>query len=303
MDVYDIIIIGAGPAGLNAAVYAARYHLKTLVFGEILGGMAAEAYEICNFLTYDKIKGFELAMKMKDQVKNLGVDIKSNKVAGIVKKKYFEVKTKDNTYFAKKIILATGTHKRKLNLDNEERLTGRGVSYCATCDAAFFKDKIVGVVGGSDAALTAALLLSEYAKQVHIIYRKGRFFRAEPAWVHLIEKNNKIKPLFNSNVLKLVGDTILEGVFLDNGKELKLEGLFVEIGAIPQTKLAKEMNVKLDHDYIKTDREQRTDVPGIFACGDVTNNPLKQIVVAAAEGAIAAKMAYNDIMSETEKSL
>ncbi|MFH1432649.1 MAG: NAD(P)/FAD-dependent oxidoreductase [archaeon] len=304
MDLYDVIIIGAGPGGLNAAVYAARYRLKVLVIGEIVGGMAAEAYEVCNFLTYDKIRGYELALKMREQVKKLGVGIMQKKVTEIVKtKKGFEVRTNDEAFHAKKIIIATGTHKRELNLLKEKKLVGRGVSYCATCDAAFFKDKDVAVAGGSDAALTAALLLSLYAKIVYIVYRKGSFLRAEPAWVHLVNENKKIKPIFDSNIVELIGESKLEGILLDSKKELKVDGLFVEIGAIPQSRLAKDMGVKLDDDYIMTDEEQRTNVDGVFACGDVTDNLLKQIIVAAAEGAIAAKMAYNDIMAEIEKSL
>ncbi len=298
-DVYDVIIVGAGPAGLNAAVYAGRYRLKTLVFGEITGGAAAKAYEICNFLTYKKIKGFELAMKMKEQVVNLGVEIRGEKVLKISLNKYFEVKTQDKTYFAKKIILATGTEDRKLDMDNEDKLVGRGISYCATCDAAFFKDKEVGVIGGNDAALTAALLLSEYAAHVYIIYRKGHFFRPEPAWVALVEKNKKIKPIFNSNVVKLIGEDKLEVVVLDSEKKLKLDGLFIEIGSIPRTDLAKDLGVRLEGRFIKTDREQKTNVYGVFVAGDVTNNNLKQVITAAAEGAVAAKSAYDEILEES----
>lgn len=298
MITYDLIIIGAGPAGLNAAVYAARYRLKTLVLGEITGGAAAKAYEICNFLTYKKITGFDLAMKMKEQVANLGVEIKSGKVKKISKSKFFEVKTHDKTYHAKKIILATGTEEKKLNMDNESRLIGRGISYCATCDAAFFKDRKVGVVGGNDAALTAALLLSQHASQVYIIYRKDHFFRPEPMWIDLVEKNNKIASIFSSNITRLIGKDKLEAVVLDNKKELKLDGLFIEIGSTPRTELAKDIGIKLEDNFIKTDSEQKTNIRGVFAAGDVTDSTLKQIIAAAAEGAIAARTAYNEITEE-----
>ncbi len=298
MQAYDLIIIGAGPAGLNAAVYAARYRLKTLVLGEITGGAAAKAYEICNFLTYKKITGYDLAVKMKEQVANLGVEIKSEKVKNISRNKLFEVKMHDKTYHAKKIILATGTEERKLNMDNESRLIGRGISYCATCDAAFFKDRRVGVAGGNDAALTAALLLSQHASHVYIIYRKDRFFRPEPMWIDLVEKNNKISSIFSSNITGLIGKDKLEAVMLDNKKELKLDGLFIEIGSTPRTELAKDIGIKLENNFIKTDREQKTNIKGVFAAGDVTNSTLKQIIAAAAEGAIAAKTAYNEITEE-----
>lgn len=298
MKTYDLIIIGAGPAGLNAAVYAARYKLKTLVLGEITGGAAAKAYEICNFLTYKKITGFDLAVKMKEQVADLGVETRPEKVKKISKNKLFEVKTHDKTYHAKKIILATGTEERKLNMDNESRLIGRGISYCATCDAAFFKDRKVGVVGGNDAALTAALLLSQHASQVYIIYRKDHFFRPEPAWIDLVEKNNKISSIFSSNITRLIGKDKLEAVILDNKKELKLDGLFIEIGSTPRTELAKDIGIKLENNFIKTDTEQRTSIRGVFAAGDVTDSTLKQIIAAAAEGAVAAKTAYNEITEE-----
>jgi len=292
--IYDLIIIGAGPAGMSAAVYAARYKLNTLIFGEVIGGMASEAYEICNFLSYSKIRGFELAHKMQQHVADLGLEIKTEKVTKINKDKIFAIKTGDNSYFSKKIILATGTEKTKLNLDNEEKFLGRGISYCATCDAAFFKDKIAGVVGGSNAALTAALLLSEFASKVYIIYRRDRFFRAEPAWIERVNKNKKINPVFNANVVELIGKERLEAVKLDNKKKLRLDGLFIEIGSSPNTKLPEELGIELENGYIKTDNEQRTNVKGIFAAGDVTVTSLEQIIIAAAQGAVAAYSAYKE---------
>lgn len=293
---YDLIIIGSGPAGLSAAVYAARYLLNTLVIGEISGGLASEAVEVCNFLTYNKIKGFELAQKMTEHVKSLGVEIKPEKINKISKKKnLFEVKTDATTYQAKKIILAAGTKRRKLNIDKENDFIGKGISYCATCDAAFFKNKIVGVVGGSDAALTGALLLSRFAKKVYIIYRKDKFFRAEPAWIKAVNENKKIEPVFNSNISELFGKIKLEGVKLDSNKELKLDGLFIEIGSDPNTELAQQLGVELDNNFIKIDEHQKTNIPGVFAAGDVCNNVMKQIIVAAAEGAIAAKSVFDEI--------
>ncbi len=293
---YDLIIIGSGPAGLSAAVYAARYLLNTLVIGEISGGLASEAVEVCNFLTYNKIKGFELAQKMTEHVKSLGVEIKPEKINKISKKKnLFEVKTDATTYQAKKIILAAGTKRRKLNIDKENDFIGKGISYCATCDAAFFKNKIVGVVGGSDAALTGALLLSRFAKKVYIIYRKDKLFRAEPAWIKAVNENKKIEPVFNSNISELFGKIKLEGVKLDSNKELKLDGLFIEIGSDPNTELAQQLGVELDNNFIKIDEHQKTNIPGVFAAGDVCNNVMKQIIVAAAEGAIAAKSVFDEI--------
>jgi thioredoxin reductase (NADPH) len=298
--IYDLIIIGTGPAGVNAAVYASRYRLKTLVIGEIFGGMVSEAYEICNFLTCYRIKGMDMAKRMAEHVKQEGIGLVNEKVKDIKKKnELFEVITDKKEYTAKKIIISTGTEKRKIGLNNEDKLIGKGISYCATCDAGFFENKIVGVVGGSDAALTSALLLAEYAKKVFIIYRKDKFYRAEPAWVEVVGKNKKIKPMFNLEVKELIGKEKLMAVKLSNNKVMKLDGLFIEIGTIPRKELAQKLGVKVDENgYIIADKNQRTNVKGVFAAGDITNNSLKQIITAASEGAVAAFSAYNELMRE-----
>lgn len=298
--IYDVIVIGAGPAGINAAVYASRYRLKTLVIGEIVGGLVGEAYEICNFLTCFRLKGLELAKRMAEHAKQEGVEIVNEKVKEAKKKNdLFEIKTESKRYEAKKIIIATGTEKKKLGLKNEDKLLGKGISYCATCDAPLFKNKVVGVVGGSDAALTSALLLAEYAKKVYIIYRKERFYRAEPAWVEVVAKNKKIKSMFNLEVKELIGKEKLMAVKLSNGKVLGLDGLLIEIGGIPRKDLALQLKARVDNEgYIVVDKNQRTNVQGVFAAGDITNNPLKQIITAASEGAVAAYSAYNEIKKE-----
>ncbi len=293
---YDLIIVGAGPAGLTAALYAARYNMKVLVIGKVLGGTIGEAHKVCNFPSYENIAGIELANKMIEQIKKLNVEIKQEEVLNIEKKKdSFDIITDKNKYSAKKIILATGTQRRKLGLENEDKLTGHGVSYCATCDARFFKDKIVGVVGGSDAALTAALLLSNFAKKVYIIYRKDRFFRGDKKWIEEVEKNKKIESLFNSQVVRLIGEERLKEIELNDGKKLKLDGLFVEIGGVPVSELAKKLELDFDGSFIAVDKKQKTNVEGVYAAGDITNNPLKQMVTACAEGAIAANSAYREL--------
>lgn len=298
MKKYDLIIIGAGPAGLTAAIYAARYKLETLVIGKLPGGLAGEAYEVCNFPSYGKILGFQLMKKMIDQVKELGIEIKLEEVSEIKNKDGFEVVTNKEKYSAKKIILALGSEKRKLQLENEKKFMGKGVSYCATCDSVFYKDKIVGIVGGSDSAITAALLLAKHAKQVYIIYRKNSFTKAEPIWIKQLKKEKKIKPLFNSIITKLNGKEKLEEIEINNEKNLKIDGLFVEIGSVPNVELAKKLNLKVEEDYIVVDKEQRTNVSGVFAAGDVTNNSFKQIITACAEGAVATKTIYEDLESE-----
>jgi thioredoxin reductase (NADPH) len=293
---YELAIIGTGPAGMNAAIYAARYKIKALALGEVMGGMAAEAHEICNLFGFSKIKGYELSMKVKEQAESLGVETKQGKVMKITKKESeFEIKTEDNKYSAKKIILAMGTEKRKLGLKRENEMIGKGVSYCATCDAAFYKNKTAGVAGGGNSALTAALLIAEFASKVYIIYRREKFFRAEPAWVEAVEKNKKIESVFKANVTELIGEKKLEEVKLDNGKKIKLDGLFIELGSEPNTELCQQLGVELENGHIKVDKTQRTNVPGVFAAGDITNNALKQIITAAAEGAIAATQAYSEL--------
>ena len=302
MESYDLIIVGAGPAGLTAAVYAGRYKLKTLVIGKTIGGIASKAYEICNFPTYTKIIGFEFMQKLISQVKDIGIQIKAEEVEEVKKDKHeFKVITNRGGYNCKRVILALGSKRKKLEIEREDELTGKGISYCATCDAPFYKDKVVGVVGGSDAALTTSLLLAKFAKKVYIIYRQDKFYRAEPAWIDDVKKNSKITPVFNSQVIKLFGKEHLEEIEMEkNGKKekMKLDGIFIEIGSDPNIKLPDKMGIKLDGDYIDTDKKQRTSIKGIFAAGDITNNPLKQIVTACAEGAIASDTIYRELMKE-----
>jgi thioredoxin reductase (NADPH) len=296
--IYDIIIIGSGPAGLTAAVYSARYGLDTLVIGTLAGGLAGEAWEICNFPSYEKTSGFELISKMITQVKNLGVEIKAEKVSEIKKIKNFEITTNKTKYFSKKIILATGSEKKSLGIDREKELIGKGISYCSTCDSGFYKDKTAGVVGGGNAALTAALLLSKFAKKVYILYRREKFSKADDAWIKEIKRNEKIETIFNSVITKLIGEKKLEAIELNNEKILKIDGIFIEIGSDPQINLAKQLKIKLDKEEIAVDKFQKTSFEGVFAAGDVTNNSLKQIVTACAEGAVAAKSAYDELEEE-----
>ena len=299
MKKYDLIIIGAGPAGLTAALYAARYRINFLVLGKISGGLVAETSDICNFPSYPNIKGFELAKKMLDQVKGLGVEVVNEEVSEIKKKKLgFDITTNKNKYEVKKIIFATGSERKKLGIDREKELIGKGISYCATCDAGFYKDKVAGVIGGSDAALTAALLLAKFAKKVYIIYRKDKFFRGDNIWVEEVKKNKKIEPIFNSKVTKLIGKNKLEAIELNGKNKLEVDGVFVEFGGVANIELAEDLGIKTEKKQIVVDKQQKTNVKGFFAAGDVTNNPLKQIVTACGEGAVSANTTYREIMKE-----
>ena len=297
---YDLIIIGAGPAGLTAAIYAARYKLNVIIISKDMGGMAATAHKICNFPSQKQIKGFELMRLMSEQVKDLNVPIIYDSVTKIDKlNNKFVVYCGNKKYESKKVIYAGGTIRKRLNIDNEDEFVGKGISYCATCDAAFFKKKCVAVVGGSDAALTAALLLREFDSKVYLIYRGEKFERPDPTWVELIGKDKEIKVLFKEEIVSIFGTNKVEGVKLKSGKELKVDGIFVEIGSSPDVNFLLTMNVeKNDKGYIITDKAQKTNIPGFFASGDITNNILKQIVTATSEGATAAYSAYKEIKQE-----
>lgn len=297
---YELIIIGGGPAGLSAAVYAARYQLKSVVFSKNIGGLAATAHRICNFPSYNEIKGFELMRRFTNHAEELGAKIIYEEVNKIEKKDQgFIVYDEKEKYKCKKIIFAGGTLRKKLDVSGEEKFIGNGVSYCATCDAAFFKNKKVCVVGGSDAALTAAILLAEYTDDVYIIYRGNEFTKGDPTWADSVKKNKKIKIIFNDQIAEILGDKAVEKIKLKSGKEMKIQGVFVEIGSTPDTHILNPLKVAVNEKgYVIADKEQRTNIPGLFAAGDITNNKLKQIVTAASEGAVAAYGAYKEITEE-----
>ncbi|MFH1392541.1 MAG: FAD-dependent oxidoreductase, partial [bacterium] len=276
----DLIIIGAGPAGLSAGIYAQRFNLDFLIIGKIPGGTALEAWQIENYPGFKSISGLELMRKFQEQ---LGQKIIQENIEKITKD--FEVYTNKNKYQSKTLILAMGTKTRKLGLPSEEKFLGRGISYCVTCDGPLFKNKIVAVVGGGNAALTGALELADIAKKVYLIHRRDEF-RADPIWQEKVKQNPKIKIIFNAQVVKIKGkqvgvqnfEPLLEQIVLDNNQELKVDGLFIEIGTTPNIALCKDLNIKTENDFIITDKNQATNIAGVFAAGDITNNPLKQII-------------------------
>ncbi len=297
---YDVVIVGGGPGGLSAAIYCARYKLKSVLFSKTIGGLAATAHRICNFPSYSEIKGPELMQRFTKHAEELGAEIIYEEIIKIDKKgKEFIVVSENGKYRCKKIIYAGGTTRTRLDVAGEGKFLGRGVSYCTTCDAAFFKNKHVAVVGGSDAALTSALLLSEYNDNVYIIYRGSEFNKGDPTWIEAVKKTKKIKILFNEEVAEIIGNKCVEKIKLKSGKEMKMDGVFIEIGSTPDTKVLIDLGIRINEKgYIIVDREQKTNISGLFAAGDITDNKLKQIVTAAAEGAVAAYSAYKEINEE-----
>lgn len=297
--IYDVIIIGAGPAGLTAALYAARYKLNALIFGSETESALWLAHKVENYPGFDEISGPDLLKKMAEQVKKIGVEIKNEKVNKIIKEKqnFIVFSDKNERYEAKTLILALGTERQKLELPKADKFLGKGLSYCATCDARFFKGKEVCVIGGSNAAAMAALLLSEYAKKVFIIYRKAEL-RAEPIYVERIKKNKKIEIIYNSNIKEIIGEEKIEAIVLDNGKKIELQGIFVEIGSVPNEVLLKPLGVKTDNGIIANEKME-TNVHGIYAAGDVIKKQLRQIVTAENDGAIAAFNVFSYVKSKS----
>lgn len=306
--VYDLIIIGTGPAGLTASIYASRYKINHLLIGSLLGGTITWAPEVENYPGFKQISGLELSKKMLDQAKSLGAEIKNTGVVSLSKKdQSFEVKTENNEIFeAKSLIIATGTQRQKLNIPGEKEYTGRGVSYCSTCDATFFKEKIVVVVGGSNAAVMSAVHLAAFAQKVYLIYRK-KPLRAEPVWIEKIEKEPKVEIIYETNVTAILGDgQKVIGIKLDksyqDNEQLKIDGIFIEVGGSPGTELVNKLGLIIDEKgYLEVQPDMKTNVPGVFGAGDVTNagGEFRQVIKATAEGALASYNIYKFLKGGT----
>lgn len=294
--VYDLAIVGAGPAGLSAAVYAARYGLKVKVVGGIWGGLASQTHEIGNWLGTEKVSGFEFSQKATEHARSCGVEMETALVDEISKTEGgFRLSLSSGAVSeARAVLLALGTKHRHLGVKGEKEFSGKGVSYCATCDGFFYRGKKVAIVGGSDSAAGAAVYLGDIAEKVYLLYR-GDKLRCEDFWMRAISANSKIEVLYSTNIKEIRGEGKVEELLLDGIYEgtdiLKVDGIFAEIGSDPNTEMARELGVNLDADgYIEVDSEGRTSVKGVWAAGDITTGSakFKQIVTAAAEGAIAA---------------
>jgi thioredoxin reductase (NADPH) len=296
-NVYDVAIIGTGLTGLSAAMYSGRFNLKTIVFGDLLGGIITSTDLVENYPGFKSIKSFEMVEKFLEHANDYDVEIKHEKVKSIVKEgDLFKVEYSNEIILSKTIIIATGSKVKKLNLPSEERLANKGIGYCALCDGAFYKNKIVAVLGGGDAAAVDALLLTRYAEKVYMIYR-GNEIRPEPANKKKVFENEKIEIINNTNVIEFLGENKLEGVKLDNpykGNDiLKLDGCFIAIGHIINNELALSLGVKVNEKgEIKIDRNAKTNVPGVYAAGDCIDSEFKQIITGAAEAVLASHSAY-----------
>ncbi len=298
----DIAIIGGGAAGLTAGIYGARANLNTVLFEEFFpGGQTSTVELIENYPGFaEGIDGNELMQAMNTQATNSGMDTRYEKIISIKKDGEFILTNESEEEIrAKSVIISTGASPRKLGLDNEEKFTGRGVHYCATCDGAFYKGKTVMVYGGGNTAVTDALVLSNYAQKVYLAYR-GTSLKADKILQDKLVLNSKIETVDNTSIFALKGDKHLSLIGLKNNeteevRDIEVDGVFVAIGIVPRSDFVKDILELTPTGQIITDCDLNTSVEGIFAAGDVRNSKLRQVVTAAADGALAASMAMHYI--------
>lgn len=289
---YDIAVIGAGPAGLTAGIYGTRANKKVIVFEMLTpGGQIVNTSTISNYPVAPGITGPEFGQVLSKQAEDLGVEIEYTEVSHIDKADgYFKITTEDDSFEAKTIIIATGTQPRKLELEHEDEFTGKGISYCATCDGAFYKDKVVAVNGGGNSALHEALYLADIASKVYLVHRRTDF-RGSEDMVEKIKAKGNVELVLGANITKLNGDKKLTSVETDAGQTLDVDGLFVSIGRIPNAKKLIDGLEVVDGDYVAAGENCITNIPGVFVAGDVRNKELRQLVTATSDGAIAANEA------------
>lgn len=303
MEEYDLIIIGGGCAGYPAAVYASRFNLKTLVIAKEKGGLITTTHLVENYPGFVALSGQELADKLEEQVKANNVPIKNDIVNSVRREgDYFIIKTdiSEEEFKAKSIVLATGTKHRHLDVPGEKEFANRGVSYCATCDGMFFKNKVVAIVGGGDSSAKEAMVLAKNASKVYMLVRTH--LKAEPINADRIRKIENVEIIEGVQVKEIKGDGVVKSVELDNGKILDVSGVFVAVGMLAQNELAKSLDVALnDKGEIIVDRLSKTNVPGVFAAGDVTDSTWKQGIISSAEGSVAAYSAFEYISHKFDK--
>ena len=309
----DVLIAGLGAAAYSAALYCKRYQIDTVIVGEEFGGETAIGGLIENYPGQPDIDGFDLMMKFKEQVDNLNTETFDSNLKSVEKisdGNFRSTLDSGEIFLSKSVILAMGRERRKLGLDNEEEWMGKGVSYCSTCDAPLYKNKeSVAVIGGGNAAVEGAILLSKYAKKVYLIYRGIKFFRPEPILLEILNNSENITILLETEVTSLLGDEKgLNGIEinkkLDEKKHITLDGIFVEIGADPRLEIPNQLGLEINSDTgeVHVDKHQTTSETGIYAAGDLTDGTdLKQTITAASQGAIAALSAYQNVLNSKVK--
>lgn len=302
---YDIIIVGAGPAGLTSAIYSKRASKNTLVLeARSYGGQIVNTLKIENYPVAPHISGFEFATNLYNQVKELGVDINFESVIKIKDMNdYKEVITNKNTYQTKTVIIATGSQNKKLGLKDEDTFIGKGISYCATCDGAFYKDKTVAVVGGGNTAVEDALYLTNVASKVYLIHRRDEF-RAENKLIEELKQKENVEFVYNSQVTKINANDKIESIEIKNkegeNKTLEISGLFVAIGRNPENEIFEGLIDMDEYGYILSKENCHTNIDGIFVAGDNRKKDVRQLVTATSDGAIAATEAVKYVNSKKE---
>jgi len=297
---HDLIIIGAGPAGMTAAIYAARRKIKFLILSLDVGGQMSWSSDVDNYPGVPDISGIELTRKFQEHMKEYKIQIKQEEVIKVEKKgKLCIIKTRKNTYKSKAVIIASGKAPRKLNVPGEEKFLGKGVSYCATCDAPLHKNRIAAVVGSGNSGLDASLFLSHYAKKIYLMDVSPKIM-GEPYLRDKVLKNKKISFIGNARIKEILGNNVVSALkYEKENKEqmLKVESVFIEVGLVTKCDFAKVKKNKWGEIMIfrstKTNEENMTSKAGIFAAGDCTDIPAKQIIAAAGEGAEAAIAAFD----------
>ncbi len=296
--IYDVIIIGLGPAGISASIYAARAGLNVAAINFLTpGGIVNESFIVENYPGFISIKGPELAYKFFEHFNSYDIPLFNEEVIDIKKEENIKVITNKNVYESKRLIICSGRKPKKLNILEEEKYIGKGISYCSICDGNLYKNKDIVVIGGGNSALENALYLSNIASNVTILVRSNQF-RGTQSLIEEVENKKNINILFETNIKELITENdIIKGI-KTNKDDISCDGIFVHIGFEPSINILKSLDIKMDNNYIIVDKNMETNIKGIYACGDIIKKDLYQIVTAVSEGAQAAMASYKSLKNE-----